>query len=382
MNTHHKYLALVSALVGLGLPGCPYALGNYTSVLIGVGSGPTNVQAADLNRDGKLDLVVGNGGRDGVCDPATCNVSILLGKPDGSFRAPVAFPAGTAPGSSAAVDFNRDGKLDLAVSNYSSSDISILLGNGNGSFQAPVNYPTGAGPAAAERLTAGDFNHDGKPDIAVANDGNTVSVLLGKPDGSLQAPVLYTVGAFPKQVQVGDLDDDGNPDLVVTNGESHDVSVLLGVGDGTFKPPGNFATGGAGPDGLAVADFDRDGKPDVAVGNVHSNHVAILLGKGDGSLLGPATYATGQYPDYIIASDINRDGMLDIISANAFGNSISILLGKGDGSFWPAYNHAVGQHPYGLALGDFNGDGRPDLAVANNESDNLSIFLSVPSHGN
>jgi hypothetical protein len=200
----------------------------------------------------------------------------------------------------------------------------VLLGNGDGTFQPAVNYAAGPMPRS---IAVGDFNGDGKPDLAVAEEGtahsftdSAVSVLLGNGDGTFQPAVNYGAGSMPVSVAVGDFNGDGKPDLVVADlglvANNSGVSVLLGNGDGTFQDAVgfNFDAGATYPESIAVGDFNGDGKPDFAVANT-------------------------QFP------------------------AISVLLGNGDGTFQTAVNFDAKLGPRFVAVGDFNGDGKPDLAV-------------------
>jgi hypothetical protein len=171
-------------------------------------------------------------------------------------------------------DFNGDGKLDLAVTNVLFSSVSVLLGNGDGTFGAATNYGAGFTPLS---VAVGDFNGDGKLDLAVANaSDNTVSVLLGNGTGGFGAAINYAVASGPRSVEVGDFNGDGKLDLVVANRDSNSVSVLLGNGDGTFGAATNY-TVGADPVSVAVGDFNGDGALDLAVPNAFSNNVSVLL---------------------------------------------------------------------------------------------------------
>src|SRR6267143_1107003 len=278
---------------------------------------------------------------------------------------------GRNPTSVTAGDFNGDGKLDLAVTNEGSNNVSVLLGNGDGTFQAAVSYPAGSGPVS---VTSGDFNGDGKADLVVANPGagsNSVSVLLGNGDGTFQAAVSYPAGSVPFSVTSGDFNGDGMLDLAVTNEGSNNVSVLLGNGDGTFRAAADYSVG-AQPFSVTAGDFNGDGKPDLAVANAGSNNVSVLLGNGDGTFQAAVSYGVGSSPVSLVSGDFNGDGKLDLAAANESGNNVSVLLGNGDGTFPSPASYGAGLQPWSVTSADFNGDGKPDLAVVNNGSYTVS----------
>jgi hypothetical protein len=241
-----------------------------------------------------------------------------------TFGAAANSAVGTGPSNIAVGDFNGDGKLDLAVANFASNNISILLGNGNGTFQAPFNSAVGTGPTD---ITVGDFNADGKIDLAVANfASNNISILLANGDGTFQAPVNYGAGTGPQGVSVGDFDGDGKLDLAVANYTSNNISVLLGVGNGAFVAATNFPVGTNPSLGLVVADFNGDGKLDLAVENSGSNNVSVLLGAGAGSFGAAANFSVGNGPNGVVSGDFNLDGQPDLVSANSGNDNVSILL--------------------------------------------------------
>jgi VCBS repeat protein/ASPM-SPD-2-Hydin domain-containing protein/FG-GAP repeat protein len=316
---------------------------------LAAGTGPSSVATADFNEDGKLDVVVTNGG--------SSNISVFLGNGNGTFQPAVNYPAGTNPDSVAVGDFNGDGKLDLIVANHDSNNISILLGNGDGTFQAAVNYPAGTSPTS---VAVGDFNGDGKLDLIVANhDSNNISILLGNGDGTFQAPLDFSVASAPHSVAVGDFNGDGKLDLAVANSGSGNVSILLGNGDGTFQSAVNYPAG-PNPTSVAIGYFSADAKLDLAVANDHG--VDIFLGNGDGTFQAAVACAAQIAMNSLAVGDFNGDGKLDL-AATTFGN-VSVLLGNGDGTFGPGVAYAAGSMPLSLAVGDFNGDGRLDMAIA------------------
>ena len=330
---------------------------------------------SDVAKAGTASVTVVNpapgGGTSNVVffEVTTATSSIALSAPRG-------FDAGSGPQSVAVGDFNGDGKPDLAVVNSYSNNVSILLGNGDGTFQIHVDYPTGAQPGS---VAIGDFNGDGKLDLAVVNSySNNVSVLLGNGNGTFQPAVSYGTGSGtgPAFVAVGDFNHDGKLDLAVANSNSSNVSVLLGNGDGTFQTAVNYDVGGA-PTSIAVGDFNHDGKLDLAVANSNSTYVSVLLGNGDGTFQTAVNYDVGGAPTSIAVGDFNHDGKLDLaVAVPVPGPStyVSVLLGNGDGTFQTAVNYNAPYAPDAVAVGDFNGDGNLDLVVGNRSS-NISVFL-------
>jgi len=282
---------------------------------------------------------------------------------------PASSPAtGSFPMSVAVGDFNGDGKLDLAVANWDSGTVSILLGDGTGNFTLASSPAVGSYP---ESVAVGDFNGDGKLDLAVANGGsNTVSILLGDGTGNFTLASSPAVGGYPMSVAVGDFNGDGKLDLAVANELSNTVSILLGDGTGNFTLASSPAVGDY-PWSLAVGDFNGDGKLDLAVANLgcpwpcySSGTVSILLGDGTGNFTLVSSPAVGQTPMSVAVGDFNGDDKLDLAVANYGSGTVSILLGDGTSHFTLASSPGVGIQITSLAVGDFNGDGKLDLAVA------------------
>jgi hypothetical protein len=267
---------------------------NTVSILLGNGDGTfqapliisgqeinSGIAVGDFNGDGKLDLAVGFYGQ------PNAGFQILLGNGDGTFRTGSIVRIGdgywyNVPLSIVVRDFNRDGKLDLSLVD-DLGDLYVILGKGDGTFQTPVQYQTAGN---SRMVVAGDFNGDGILDLATTNFGNasnsTVSVLLGNGDGTFQPHVDYSAGQGVNILTVADINGDGILDLARTNALANAVSVMLGNGDGTFQENQDFATG-TFPYGITSADFNGDGRMDLAVANISDNNVSVLLQVPPGS---------------------------------------------------------------------------------------------------
>jgi hypothetical protein len=304
---------------------------------------PFNVVSGDFNRDGKLDIAV-----------AGSSLWVLLGKGDGTFQAPVtySYPLGVPI---AVGDFNGDGKLDLVVGSAlgSTNGVSVFLGNGDGTFQSPLLSSTTEFPTF---IAVGDFNHDHKLDLVLI-DPPYISILLGSGDGTFQAPIdNSSFPDYPVWLAVGDFNNDHRSDVAVVGfGPSADVGVLLGNGDGALQPsltyPLNYP-----PVSVATGDFNRDGNLDVAI-SIKFGGVAVLLGNGNGSFQPEVDYSLGESD--VVVVDFNGDGKLDLVTAGVY-----LLLGNGDGTFEPAQLFPAGRSLGSMLVGDFNGDHKPDVIIS------------------
>ena len=377
-----------SVLVNLGNGG---GAGGFTLQLScgDVGYFPSSVAMADLDGDGRLDLVVTNdtmftdGGLDaGLITVPGNTVGVLLNRGGASFPIQSTYRVGNEPASAALGDLDGDGKPDLAVANNGDNTVSVLLNDGDGGFLTQAVYFVQSAPHS---VAVGDFNGDGKLDLAVANNGGsqgdtqaagTVSILLNAGGGTFGTQTPYAVGIQPYAVAVGDFDGDGKPDLAVTNVGDDTVSVLLGRGGGGFQAPATYDTGSA-PWSVAVGDFNGDGKPDLAVANESDGTVSVLLNKGNGIFAAQTICSMGINPYWVAAGDFNGDGKPDLAVANNADNTASVLLGLGDGGFAPQQVLNVGaSQPYAVAIGDLNGDGTPDLAVAKWDDGPVVVFVN------
>ncbi len=271
------------------------------------GSFTRRLKLADLNRDGRLDVVAANSRSPSGADN-TDDVSVFLGHGDGTFGTAQSFAALGRNQSIAVADFDGDDLLDVAaVGNR--SRISLLLGNGDGTFGAPLTE-TLAGESAS--VTTADLNGDGAADLVLSNH-----VLIGNGDGSFQGPLPIGAGSSLGPVAIADVDGDRILDLIAGERTGNDVIVLIGTGEATFGPPMRFAAAPEvvkiGPSAVAVKDIDGDGVVDVVTSNEASKDISILLGKGDGSLSQPQAFEAWGGTGRVEVGDLNGDDAPDLV---------------------------------------------------------------------
>ena len=299
---------------------------------------------------------------------------------------------GTAPAFITSADFNNDGHPDLIVANHADNTVTVFLGKGDGTFTTPnpATLATGLGPVW---VATGDFNGDKNLDLAVADKGaNTLSILLGNGDGTFRPKVDIPTGTVPVSVVTGDFNGDGNLDLAVANQGDNTISLLFGDGKGGFSTPTSvpaLLTTGRAPTALAVADFNgatySNGQSvlDLAVVNQNDNTVSIFLGNGDGSFQTRTDYATGAAPVYVATGDFNGDGILDLAVANNAADTVSILFGqsgtngKATGTFSTHTDFVAGAGPTSIAVADYNLDGVLDLAITDSTSNTISLLFGL-----
>lgn len=351
-------------------------------LLLDAGSGhsPWAVAVADVDSDGKLDIVTANNDAG--------SVSVLLGDGDGGFAAALNSPAGSFPIALAVADVDDDGHPDVVTANAGGLDVSVLHGDGSGHFAAPTNLSIGA-DAEPRAVTLADVDGDGHPDIVTANADTggqefpppelpgTVSILVNDGNGSFAPAVQYSAGAGEgraESVAVADVTGDGAADIVVSRPNANRAAVLAGDGAGGFAAALTLPVG-VGPTPLVVADLTGDGKLDVATANAVGSTVSILPGDGAGHVGFDGNHDAGTYPHAVVAVDLDSDGYDDIVTANAFGDDVSVLLNDGAGGFAPEVRHAVGSSPTWIVAGDIDGDGKMDVATANFGGGTVSVLL-------
>jgi FG-GAP-like repeat len=400
------------------------------------GGGPQSVAVADVNGDGKPDIVVANFcGIDTSCSAGyeAGTVGVLLANGDGTFRKAVTYGSGGDDASSVAIgDVNGDGKPDIVVANFclnsstcpGEGTVGVLLGNGDGTFQTAVTYDSGG--LGAGGVAIADVNGDGKPDLLVINgscnstttcssiqfetDG-AVGVLLNNGNGTFQTAVAYDSGGIvATSIAVGDLNGDGKPDLVVAQCSGvftsyclgfSEVGVMLGNGDGTFQAAVNYGEdpNSIGPDAVALADLNGDGDLDILVTNratgdkaQNDGSLGVLLGDGDGTFKTAATYDAGNGFAYgLTIADLTGNGKLDAVvaetqnSVTGFGShSVVVFPGNGDGTFESPVLYPAPATAFSVVAAALVGSGLPDLVVgtaAFPNSNSVGVLINTSGQG-
>ena len=390
---------------------------------ISVGRSPVGLAGADIDGDGRLDLVVANQGD----PPAPGSITILKGVGDGTFtllRQPKpgepgelvdSLPADVDTRAVAIGNIDADPAPDILAVN--ANTVSIYSGDGDGSFTPSGTLTTGTEP---RDIVLRDLNDDGDLDLIIPNfTEDTVSVRFGNGDGTFAADQSYPVGTAPNRIVFGEMGGDNRPDLVVSNNRSGDVSVLLANGPGTFGKARNFFAD-AEPQAVGVGDFNQDGLLDAVVAAVSDvgASVAVLRNRGDGVLHavediprvnGPAALTSADLdgdglPDLLVAGgagsvlvfpavnqgfgsptvinvggrtlgvvapDLNGDAQPDIVATDTENSQIAVILSRGGGRFAAPVFSSTAPNPGGVTVGDFNNDGRPDIAVATISEDGV-----------
>jgi hypothetical protein len=372
-------LALLAATAGAArAQGPSFATSvNYPSV----GNSPYGLAVADVNGDGRADLVTGNN--------SSGNISVLLGQATaGTFGAAATYASGTGnPIGISAGDVNGDGRPDVVVAN-NGGGVSVLLNSGS----APGTFPTRVSYAAnGSRMVAlRDVNGDGLLDIATAgfNDGTLGVLLNSSTTPGTFLPVAYYAGngSSATGVAVGDVNGDGRADVVTCDRVSASIGVFLNSSStpGTFLPVATYATGGNAPFAVALGDLDGDGRLDVIVANATSNQVGVLLNRAStpGTFQPVANYSGGgSTPVELAVADVNGDGRLDVATTNSQSSAVGVLLGSattpGTLGAPVAFSTGAGSGPRGVALQDVNADGRPDLVTAGFSNNTVNVLLNT-----
>jgi FG-GAP-like repeat len=297
---------------------------------ITVGGRPLALAARDFNGDGRRDLATANSGGG--------SISILLGRGDGTFAVShhIDLSSVSRPFSIAAADFNRDGHLDIATPLHGFVRVAVLLGNGNGTFTRAADLPVPFDNGNLVGIAVADFNLDAHPDLAVSDHYfSDVIVFLGRGDGTFAGGRREGVGIRPTNVEIGDFDHDGRPDIATANDISftEQVSLLLGNGDGSFQPVRFVGLWHTNAQAIAVTagDFDGDCRSDLATADGATGEmpsIAVLLGDGAAGFESVQPFEAGMAPYLLAAADFNGDGASDLAIPNRddYPGTVSVAL--------------------------------------------------------
>lgn len=330
-----------------------------------IGPGSAATVARDFNADGNTDFA--------VLDGQLNSFTVALGAGRGFFQSPSPTPTDNPPTGMALDDYNNDGVVDVLLTTDASA--VYLAGKTNGSFAPAVTLPM---PVAGNvGMVLGDFDGNGRPDIASLQPANgTVTLVFNDdPNGLTNAtPFIYATGKNPRALAAADLNGDGRADLLVANANDNSVSLFLAGAGGYLQAPTAYATHTA-PNGVVVGYFDSDAYPDVAVSNQNSNDVSILLGSASGGLSTATHYPCGPAPAGLVSADFNGDSKADLATFNRASNgNVALLLGNGDGTLQAASaSVAAGPNLRGLTPVDLNGDGHWDLTWVNGGASTLRV---------
>jgi hypothetical protein len=320
---------------------------NVTGTFSGNGAGVTNV-----------DLGLSSGGS--------------IRSVSGVFVLNATLSVGNSPSAVVAADVNGDGKLDLISANYSANTLTVLTNNGSGGFVLSSS-PTVGSPNS---ITATDVNGDGKMDLIIANlSANTLTVLTNNGSGGFVLASSPAVGTGPFSITAVDVNGDGKMDLIIANLSANTLTVLTNNGSGGFVLSSS-PTVGTGPRSVVAADVNGDGKMDLISANYTVNTLTVLTNNGSGGFVLASSPAVGSNPYSVTAADVNGDGKMDLISANYSGGTLSVLINKGSGSFTLAASLPVGVKPESVVAADANGDGKVDLISANSFDSTLSVLFN------
>jgi hypothetical protein len=337
--------------------------------------------SADLNEDNHTDLV--------ITGSSASNVSVYLGTGNSTFNLNNRYITGQYPRWLSLTDLNNDSILDMVTCNEGSDslgNVSLLLGKGEGKFiKVPIfelQYQQSYSSAV------GDINNDGKPDLAVdcwdstnVADGH-LNILLGNGDGSFTFSNSYLIGKSARTIVIRDFDADNDSDIAIVNDRSFNILVFINEGNGLFADGVSYPVD-LNPQSLAAGDFNRDNIPDLVCTNYNGNNFSVLSGNGDGTFQNRMDFPTTEGPREIIARDINADQIEDVIILNSkYENSInkiSVHFGNGDGTFnTPDVYDVPGSFAWNMDGGDFDKNGTYDLVVTDIETNKIILFPGNP----
>lgn len=359
----------------VGLTACGAASAGPTDLMfdirrIDVGHPTASVLILDEDGDGSLDVLVSGGG----------NLTVLRGNGGGAFEVDAVLTAGENPVDLAAGDLDRDGRMDLVVANHETSYLTVIFGGPEGLTSEGTERLSIDVSPHPHAVALEDVDGDGFLDILVDDrDRERFRVYRGHGDGSFEPGEPIPVGGDPyRGMTLADINRDGHPDLLTPNPRT--VAIQLGDGTGGFSPAPELESAAVPPFSTSVGDFNGDGLVDVAAGSGEGGGgLMIWFGRGDGSFEPDpdAPYVIADGPTSLSASDVNGDGTDDVLVTSYLGDEVAIALG-GEGEI-RVVRIALDDYPWGVAAGDLNGDGRMDLVTANDGGNQITILLARPA---
>ncbi len=422
---------LMSGQVGVATNNGAGGFGATSFYAVGTtpGSRPTTVATADLDHDGRIDIVSGN--------TAEGSMSVLLARTVGGFGAPTNF-ASSYPGVIEIGDLDNDSHADVLTAEWGGAGaLRPYLGDGAGGFVAQPSISLGSTWLLGIDASLGDLDNNGDLDAVAVDSGNGLYIAKGNGAGGFTSVTPAPLGGNPTRILLRDFDGDGNIDAVTSQLTAWDTALLFGNGAGSFAPPLRVSCG-ASPFGLAVgevtgdgwldvvvanegtanstrgfvtllpgaagrglsgssfialdvfgsagplvaADFDHDHDVDFAAcidanGSPGGDRAAIALNAGTGGFVVSSLAATGHRPKDLAVGDVNGDGHPDLVTADFPANTLTVLLGDGAGGFAAGVASSTAYSPSSITCADFNGDGRADVASASLDGRSLSIQLAL-----
>ncbi len=342
-------------------------------------SNTTCFEVGDFNSDGKPDLVTSNS--------LDTKLKILLNDGLGGFLAPIDYILNYRAVLITINDFNGDGNKDIALIDNGWDNLTVLYGTSTGTFSQPsTSNPFNLSTLSPHSITSGDFNNDGKKDIAISAETSmgafSLNVLISNNSNGFNPLISIPISKVISYIKATDLNADNNLDIIGFTGAAsinnvNEVTMLFGTGTGSLTLGNSYYTGGA-LDNIEAKDFNNDGKMDLARNN--NGYISILIGTGLGNFISynfSLEFSSSNFYKSMASADFNNDGFNDLAVTNTNLTEISVLIGQGDGQFAPLVTYSVGLYPYCIATGDFNGDSNVDLAVANESSDDVSVLLGT-----